>query len=203
MNPVGIIRKKRDGGSLSFEEWAAFFSAYLAGEVADYHVSALLMAVFFQGMDRDETRALTRIMIESGETWSWEGLDGPVADKHSTGGVGDKVSIPLAPIAAACGLKVPMVSGRGLAHTGGRDSVAHGLAAHFVAALERADLPAQRAHERVDVLNWRIEILAADMARCHRRLRPFTQASQPQGPTTVAAGAVPDSLRDDKPGIPG
>jgi pyrimidine-nucleoside phosphorylase len=87
--------------------------------VADYHVSALLMAVFFQGMDREETRALTRIMIESGETWSWEGIEGPVVDKHSTGGVGDKVSIPLAPLAAACGVKVPMVSGRGLAHTGG------------------------------------------------------------------------------------
>jgi len=77
------------------------------------------MAVFFQGMEPDEVRAVTRIMIESGETWSWEGLDGPVADKHSTGGVGDKVSIPLAPLVAACGVKVPMVSGRGLAHTGG------------------------------------------------------------------------------------
>ena len=77
------------------------------------------MAIFFQGMDPDETRALTRIMIESGETWTWDEIDGPVADKHSTGGVGDKVSIPLAPLAAACGLKVPMVSGRGLAHTSG------------------------------------------------------------------------------------
>ena len=77
------------------------------------------MAVFFQGMDREETRTLTRIMIESGETWSWEGIEGPVVDKHSTGGVGDKVSIPLAPLAAACGARVPMVSGRGLAHTAG------------------------------------------------------------------------------------
>ena len=87
--------------------------------MADYHVSALLMAVYFQGMDADETSALTRIMIESGETWTWEDVGGPVVDKHSTGGVGDKASIPLAPIAAACGLKVPMVSGRGLGHTGG------------------------------------------------------------------------------------
>ena len=88
--------------------------------MSDYHASALLMAVYFQGMDRDETRSLTRIMIESGEKWSWEGIvDGPVADKHSTGGVGDKVSIAFAPLAAACGIKVPMVSGRGLAHTGG------------------------------------------------------------------------------------
>jgi pyrimidine-nucleoside phosphorylase len=77
------------------------------------------MAVYFQGMDPEETRALTRIMIDSGESWSWEGIDGPIADKHSTGGVGDKVSIPLAPLVAACGVKVPMVSGRGLGHTGG------------------------------------------------------------------------------------
>jgi pyrimidine-nucleoside phosphorylase len=77
------------------------------------------MAVYFQGMDPEETRALTRLMIDSGESWSWEGIDGPIADKHSTGGVGDKVSIPLAPLVAACGVKVPMVSGRGLGHTGG------------------------------------------------------------------------------------
>ena len=77
------------------------------------------MAVYFQGMDAEETSALTRIMVDSGETWSWEEAGGPVVDKHSTGGVGDKASIPLAPIAAACGLKVPMVSGRGLGHTGG------------------------------------------------------------------------------------
>ena len=87
--------------------------------MADYHVSALLMAVYFQGMDARETSDLTRIMVESGESWSWEDVGGPVVDKHSTGGVGDKASIPLAPIAAACGLKVPMVSGRGLGHTGG------------------------------------------------------------------------------------
>jgi pyrimidine-nucleoside phosphorylase len=77
------------------------------------------MAVYFQGMDADETSTLTRIMVDSGETWTWEDVGGPVVDKHSTGGVGDKASIPLAPIAAACGLKVPMVSGRGLGHTGG------------------------------------------------------------------------------------
>ena len=87
--------------------------------MAEYQIAALLMAVYFQGMTREETRAVTRIMIESGETWSWPDVERPVADKHSTGGVGDKVSLVLAPLLATCGLAVPMVSGRGLGHTGG------------------------------------------------------------------------------------
>jgi pyrimidine-nucleoside phosphorylase len=77
------------------------------------------MAIYFRGLDEAETRALTRLMIESGERWTWEGLDGPVGDKHSTGGVGDKVSLILAPLCAGCGLRIPMVSGRGLGHTAG------------------------------------------------------------------------------------
>ncbi|MGH7564755.1 MAG: thymidine phosphorylase [Gemmatimonadota bacterium] len=119
MIPAELIVRKRDGGSLADDEWAAFFSGYLAGEIAEYQVAALLMAIYFQGMDEAETRALTRVMIESGERWTWDGLDGPVGDKHSTGGVGDKVSLILAPLSAACGIRVPMVSGRGLGHTAG------------------------------------------------------------------------------------
>lgn len=87
--------------------------------MAEYQIAALLMAVYFRGMAPEETRAVTRIMIESGETWSWPDVDRPVADKHSTGGVGDKVSLVLAPLVAACGVAIPMVSGRGLGHTGG------------------------------------------------------------------------------------
>ncbi|HUP01760.1 MAG TPA: thymidine phosphorylase [Gemmatimonadota bacterium] len=118
MIPAELIIRKRDGGSLAEGEWAAFLSGYLAGEVAEYQVSALLMAVFFQGLSDDETRWLTQAMIDSGERWSWP-PGAPLGDKHSTGGVGDKVSLVLAPLAAACGVRVPMVSGRGLAHTGG------------------------------------------------------------------------------------
>jgi pyrimidine-nucleoside phosphorylase len=89
------------------------------GEIAEYQVAALLMAIYFQGLSEDETRALTEVMIDSGERWTWDPKGPPVGDKHSTGGVGDKVSLVLAPLAAACGVRVPMVSGRGLGHTGG------------------------------------------------------------------------------------
>ncbi|HUP18845.1 MAG TPA: thymidine phosphorylase, partial [Gemmatimonadota bacterium] len=116
--PAEIIAKKRDGAALDSGEWEAFLHGFLRGEVAEYQVAALLMAVWFRGMTPQETRAVTRILMESGELWEWP-PDGPVGDKHSTGGVGDKVSLVLAPVAAACGVRVPMVSGRGLAHTGG------------------------------------------------------------------------------------
>ena len=85
----------------------------------EYQVAALLMAIYFQGLDPAETRVLTRIMMESGERWTWPDEGGPVGDKHSTGGVGDKVSLILAPLCAACGVRLPMVSGRGLGHTAG------------------------------------------------------------------------------------
>lgn len=118
MLPAEIIRKKRDGGRLSAHEIQDFIRAYVAGDIPDYQVSALLMAVFFNGLAPDETAALTRTMMSSGRTYTLAS-GRPLIDKHSTGGVGDKVSLILAPLAAACGLAVPMVSGRGLGHTGG------------------------------------------------------------------------------------
>jgi len=118
MLPQEIIRKKRDGRPLSADE-IAFFVDGLANEtVSEGQVAALAMAVFFQGMSREEAVALTLAMRDSGDVLSWD-LPGPVVDKHSTGGVGDNVSLMLAPIAAACGAHVPMISGRGLGHTGG------------------------------------------------------------------------------------
>ncbi len=117
--PADLIIKKRDGGPLSDGEWTAFLEGYRRGAVAEYQMAALLMAALLRGMTPAETRAVTRIMMESGERWTWPDLGGPVGDKHSTGGVGDKVSLILAPLVAACGVRVPMVSGRGLGHTGG------------------------------------------------------------------------------------
>ncbi|WP_306026248.1 thymidine phosphorylase [Oceaniradius stylonematis] len=114
-----IIRIKRDGGALSQARIAEFIAGVTDGSVTDAQISALAMAVFFNGMDRDETVALTLAMRDSGDVLDWSDIDRPVCDKHSTGGVGDNVSLMLAPIAAACGLAVPMISGRGLGHTGG------------------------------------------------------------------------------------
>jgi thymidine phosphorylase len=116
-----IIRKKRDGGELTPEEIAFFVDGLADGSIPAEQVSALAMAVFLNSMSADEAGCLTLAMAASGSVLHWEneGLDGPVVDKHSTGGVGDKVSFLLAPIAAACGCFVPMISGRGLGHTGG------------------------------------------------------------------------------------
>ncbi len=119
MRAVDLIRRKRDGGALSEAEVRFFIEGYVRGDIPDYQASALLMAVLFRGMSAAETGYLTRAMIDSGEVIDLSDLEGPLIDKHSTGGVGDKVSLVLAPLAAACGLKVPMMSGRSLGHTGG------------------------------------------------------------------------------------
>jgi pyrimidine-nucleoside phosphorylase len=119
MRPQGVIRHKRDGRELSREEVAYFVRGVVTGEWADYQASALLMAVFLNGMTDAEQQALTEEMLRSGELLDFSELPRPKADKHSTGGVGDKTSLVLAPLAAACGVAVPMISGRGLGHTGG------------------------------------------------------------------------------------
>ncbi len=117
--PQEIIRRKRDGLALSAAEIDSLIEGLTSGRISEGQAAAFAMAVFFQGMSRAETVALTRAMTASGERLSWQGLDGPVVDKHSTGGIGDKVSLILAPLVAACGGYVPMISGRGLGHTGG------------------------------------------------------------------------------------
>lgn len=118
LNPVETILKKRDGKSLSPEEISSFITEFLADRVPEYQMSALLMACYFQGLSPDEIAALTQSYIASGDRLEFD-QSLAVADKHSTGGVGDKISLMLAPIAAALGLTVPMISGRGLGHTGG------------------------------------------------------------------------------------
>lgn len=117
--PQEIIRRKRDGHTLDAADITAFVNAMSSGAITDGQIAAFAMAVFFNGMKRDEAVALTLAMRDSGDILDWSDLPGPAVDKHSTGGVGDNVSLMLAPIAAACGAYVPMISGRGLGHTGG------------------------------------------------------------------------------------
>lgn len=119
MRLVDLIRKKRDGQELSAQEIEFIVRGYTAGELPDYQISSWLMAVVLKGMSKAETAALTEAMLHSGEVLRWDDLPQKKVDKHSTGGVGDKTSLILAPLVAAGGLVVPMISGRGLGHTGG------------------------------------------------------------------------------------
>jgi thymidine phosphorylase len=116
---VDVIRTKRDGGTLDGEMIRWMLLSYVAGDVADEQMSALLMAIFFQGMQPEELQQWTNVMIASGERLDLSSLSRPTVDKHSTGGVGDKISLILCPLVAACGAAVPQLSGRGLGHTGG------------------------------------------------------------------------------------
>jgi len=119
MNPIYIIKKKREGAELSRSEIQYLIEGYTAHRIPDYQMAAFLMAAQLRGMTLDETISLTRYMLNSGRILHFPGAPGPIVDKHSTGGVGDKVSLVLAPLVASCGICIPMISGRSLGHTGG------------------------------------------------------------------------------------
>ena len=116
---ASLIERKRDGKPLTADEWSELVTEYTAGRVPDYQVSALLMAVLWRGMESSELDAFTQALLDSGDRLDFEDFLKPRVDKHSTGGVGDKVSVLLVPVVAACGIAVPMMAGRGLGHTGG------------------------------------------------------------------------------------
>src|SRR5215475_550508 len=119
MRTVDLIQRKRDGEELAPEEIEFLVNGYTGGDIPDYQMASFLMAVFFSGMSDREVSRLTECMLRSGESVDLSGIPGVKVDKHSTGGVGDKTSLICAPIAAAAGVVVPMISGRGLGHTGG------------------------------------------------------------------------------------
>ena len=163
-----LIERKRDGGRIAPAEWRALAAAYARDEVPDYQMAALLMAVYFRGLDRDETRALTDAMLGSGErlrldhlaAHGWRGR----VDKHSTGGVGDKVSLVLAPLVAACGVAVPMMSGRGLGHTGGTLDKLEAIPGF------RTDLPLDRATRQLEALGCALIGQTAEIAPADRKM---------------------------------
>jgi thymidine phosphorylase len=143
-NAVDVIIAKRDGGRLSDEQIDWVLDAYTSGDVADEQMAALAMAILLNGMDQDEISRWTQAMIDSGEVLAFGDVGRPTVDKHSTGGVGDKVTLPLAPLVAACGAAVPQLSGRGLGHTGGTLDKLESIPG-WRAALSTAEIAAQLA----------------------------------------------------------
>ena len=119
MRMVDLIEKKRNGHVLSENEIKFFINGYINGEIPEYQVSAMLMAIYFQGMNKEEIAFLTNYMLNSGDIIDLSAIEGIKVDKHSTGGVGDKTSLVLGPLVASCGAKLAKMSGRGLGHTGG------------------------------------------------------------------------------------
>ncbi|HUF14246.1 MAG TPA: thymidine phosphorylase [Longimicrobiales bacterium] len=164
MNPARVIERKRDGAEVPSDELREFLTGYLRGTVADYHVSAFLMAVLFRGMSDAELATLLAAMIESGERVDFGALRGRTVDKHSTGGVGDKASLVLAPLAAALGVRVPMISGRGLGHTGGTLDKLEAIPGF------RTDLPLSRFREQVERIGCCLIGQTAEIAPLDRRL---------------------------------
>ncbi len=166
-----LIQRKRDGLRVSRDEWRALGASYLAGEVPDYQMAALLMAIIFRGLDDDETAALTTTMLESGDRLHLDDLGVARVDKHSTGGVGDKVSLVLAPLIAECGVAVPMMSGRGLGHTGGTLDKLESIAGF------RTDLTLARARAQLEAVGCALIGQTGEIAPLDRRLYALRDAT--------------------------
>ena len=166
-----LIERKRNGGRLSAGEWRVLMHQYAAGEVPDYQMAALAMAIFFVGLDRDEIGQLTNAMLESGARLHLDHLAVGRVDKHSTGGVGDKVSLVLAPLVAACGVAVPMMSGRGLGHTGGTLDKLEAIPGF------RTDLPLAQATAQLERLGCALIGQTREIAPADRKLYALRDAT--------------------------
>src|SRR5947207_6091465 len=158
---VPLIERKRDGGALTPAEWRELIALYTAGGVPDYRMSALVMAVLWRGLEPAELGALTDAMLTAGDRLSFDRWSVPRIDKHSTGGVGDKVSLVLAPLVATCGVAVPMMSGRGLGHTGGTLDKLEAIPG-FRTALSLAEVRAQVMKIGCAMIGQTPEIAPAD-----------------------------------------
>ncbi|MFL5561689.1 MAG: thymidine phosphorylase [Gemmatimonadaceae bacterium] len=166
-----LIERKRDGGRIEAGEWRALMNAYAASHIPDYQMAALAMAIFIRGLDREETSALTEAMLRSGATLDLSSLRAARIDKHSTGGVGDKVSLVLAPLVAACGIAVPMMSGRGLGHTGGTLDKLESIAGF------RTDLTLEQAKTQIEKLGCALIGQTGEIAPADRKLYALRDAT--------------------------
>ncbi len=164
MRAVDLIVKKRDGGTFDTAEIRFLVEGFTRGEIPDYQFSSLLMAIVLKGMTAAETGALTKAMIDSGETIDLASVPGALVDKHSTGGVGDKISLVLAPLAAACGLTVPMMSGRSLGHTGGTLDKLESIPGY------RTDLSADRFRQGLREVGYAMIGQSEDVVPADRRM---------------------------------
>jgi pyrimidine-nucleoside phosphorylase len=188
-----LIRRKRDGGSLEPDEWRALVDGYVAGRIPDYQVSALLMAVVWRGLSADELAALADAMIASGDRLHPGRLGRPVLDKHSTGGVGDKVSLLLVPMVASCGVAVPMMSGRGLGHTGGTADKLESIPG-FRTGLSLRETEAQLSRIGCAMITQTTEIVPADRKLYALRDVTGTVESIPLLATSIMSKKLAESL---------
>ena len=171
MLALRLIERKRDGGRIEPGEWRALLGAYVAGHVPDYQMAAFLMAAYLRGLDREETTSLTDAMLRSGGALDLHAISAPRIDKHSTGGVGDKVSLVLAPLAASVGIVVPMMSGRGLGHTGGTLDKLDAIPGF------RSDLSLAQARAQLDRIGCVLLGQTGEIAPIDRRLYALRDAT--------------------------
>jgi pyrimidine-nucleoside phosphorylase len=171
LRPQDVIRKKRDGEELSSEEIGFFIEGVTRGTIADYQTSALLMAIYLNGMNDAEQEVLTQAMLHSGNTLDFSSIAKPKADKHSTGGVGDKTSLLIAPMVAACGVCVPMISGRGLGHTGGTLDKLESIPGY------RVDLSAEEFEGVLQTVGYAMSGQTAELAPADKKMYALRDAT--------------------------
>src|SRR5213596_3381444 len=192
---VPLIERKRDGGTLTPEEWSALVAAYTADRIPDYQMSALLMAVLLRGLERQELAALTDAMLASGQRLAFDSWGTPRVDKHSTGGVGDKVSLVLAPLVAACGVAVPMMSGRGLGHTGGTLDKLESIPGF------RTDLTLAEAQAQVETIGCALMGQTTELNPADRRLYALRDATATvESVPLIASSIMSKKLAEDLTG---